>query len=198
MRLTALQPPPPTPIALILVVGILAGFYPALYLSRFRPIAVLQGKTRIRSSKSFLRRALVVFQFTIAIGFVCTTTIVYKQFHYVTSMDLGFDRENILVLDFEGERASDDCKLMKSEILRNTKALAATANNGPPGTRTSRLRGLYTDPDRRREDMVNDSNRFADKRVNKTMDKVHATRRKNLARIREREEAHKKKKLYFT
>jgi hypothetical protein len=46
-------------VALILVVGILAGFYPALYLSRFRPIAVLQGKTRIRSSKSFLRRALV-------------------------------------------------------------------------------------------------------------------------------------------
>lgn len=141
-------------VALILVVGILAGFYPALYLSRFRPIAVLQSKAGIRSGKSFLRKALVVFQFTIAIGFICTTAIVYKQYHYVTSMDLGFDKENVLVLKFEGERASDDCKLMKNEILRNTKALAATANNGPPGIRSRRYRGFYTDPDRKREDML--------------------------------------------
>jgi putative ABC transport system permease protein len=141
-------------VALILVVGILAGFYPALYLSRFRPIAVLQSKAGIRSGKSFLRKALVVFQFTIAIGFICTTAIVYKQYHYVTSMDLGFDRKNVLVLKFEGERASDNCKLMKNEILGNTKALAATANNGPPGTRTRRYRGFYTDPERKREDML--------------------------------------------
>jgi putative ABC transport system permease protein len=69
-------------------------------------------------------------------------------------MDLGFDKENILVLDFEGERASDDCKLMKSEILRNTKALAATANNGPPGIRSGQYRRFYPDPDRKREDML--------------------------------------------
>lgn len=141
-------------VALILVVGILAGFYPALYLSRFRPIAVLQSKAGIRSGKSFLRRALVVFQFTIAIGFICTTAIVYKQYHYVTSMDLGFDKENVLVLKFEGERASDDCKLMKNEILRNTNALAATANNGPPGIRSGQYRRFYPDPDRKQEDML--------------------------------------------
>ncbi len=141
-------------VAMILVVGFLAGFYPALYLSRFRPIAVLQSKAGIRSGKSFLRKALVVFQFTIAIGFICTTAIVYKQYHFVTSMDLGFDKENVLVLKFEGERTSDDCRLMKNEILRNTKALAATANSGPPGIRSRRYRGFYTDPERKREDML--------------------------------------------
>ncbi len=141
-------------VALILVVGILAGFYPALYLSRFRPIAVLQSKTGIRSRKSFLRKTLVVFQFTIAIGFVCTTAIVYKQTHYITTMELGFDRENILVLDFEDERASGDCQLLKDEILRNTNVLAATATNGPPGRRTHSFYGFYKTPERSQKEML--------------------------------------------
>jgi putative ABC transport system permease protein len=66
-------------VGLGMLVGLLSGFYPALYLSRFKPIAVLQSKAGTKSSRSTLRRALVVFQFTIAVIFICSTLITQKQ-----------------------------------------------------------------------------------------------------------------------
>jgi putative ABC transport system permease protein len=133
---------------LLVAVGVLAGYYPALYLSRFKPIAVLQSKSSSRSSKSFLRKALVVFQFAIAIGFVCCTIIIFKQFDFVSNAELGFQRENILILNFEGDDAADKCMLMKSEILSTNRVLSATAANTPPGRRSWNSYGFYTDETR--------------------------------------------------
>ncbi|UCD17141.1 MAG: ABC transporter permease [Candidatus Zixiibacteriota bacterium] len=139
---------------LILAVGILAGFYPALYLSRYQPITVLQGKTGIKSSRSLLRKALVVFQFAVAAVFVFMTTIIIRQTNYITSMKLGFDSANILVLDFDGDNATDNCRLMQNEIRNNINVLSSTAVNSPPGRESYHYYGFYANEDRRPEDMI--------------------------------------------
>ncbi|UCC80455.1 MAG: ABC transporter permease [Candidatus Zixiibacteriota bacterium] len=119
--------------ALTIAVGVIAGYYPALYLSRFRPIAVLQGKSGIKSSRSLLRRGLVVFQFTIAIGFICSTTIIYRQINFITNMELGFNSENMLVINLNGKQAAENAAILKNEIQNKNKVLSITAANAPPG-----------------------------------------------------------------
>ncbi|UCC44653.1 MAG: ABC transporter permease, partial [Candidatus Zixiibacteriota bacterium] len=141
-------------VALMLLVGVIAGYYPSLYLSRFRPITVLQGKTSIRSSRSFLRRALVVFQFGVAAVFVFVTLITIRQTNHVTSLDLGYDTENMLVLDFESENASNDCRLVKNEIMARTDALSAAAMSATPGRRSFRWEVLYSDETRHDSSLV--------------------------------------------
>jgi len=140
-------------IVLVLAIGIFAGFYPALYLSRFSPIAVLQGKFGVKSSKSLLRKTLVIIQFTIAIVFIFCTTIVIRQIKMMTSMNLGFDTENILIIDFEGERATENCRLVKNEILQNNRVLSATACNCPPGRKEYWFGRFYPDENRNKEDL---------------------------------------------
>jgi putative ABC transport system permease protein len=141
-------------VGLGILVGVLSGFYPALYLSRFKPIAVLQSKAGTKSSRSTLRRALVVFQFTIAVIFICSTLITQKQLQYITSLDLGFERDNILVLDFEGDNAEENCQLMKHEILKNTRALSATSADCPPGRMNYVFYRFYTDEARENDIVV--------------------------------------------
>jgi putative ABC transport system permease protein len=141
-------------VVFVLVVGILAGFYPALYLTRFRPISILQNRAGIRSSRSFLRKSLVVLQFTIAICFICSTVIIYKQFFYISSFDLGFDKENVLLLDFEGEQAADKCQLMKNEIMSNCNVLSATMVNTPPARMRYQNFGFYPDENREEESLI--------------------------------------------
>ena len=87
-------------VALLLLVGILAGSYPSLVLSSFRPTEVLKGKIiKSGSSDNLLRRALVVSQFVVSITLMICIGIVYKQLNYVHSLDLGFNKEQILLVD---------------------------------------------------------------------------------------------------
>jgi putative ABC transport system permease protein len=86
-----------------IVVGILAGLYPAWFLSGFRAIAVLKGKFNPSGEGIPLRKALVVFQFTLSIALIAGTTIVYTQLKYVNRHDLGFRKDQMVVLNFEGD-----------------------------------------------------------------------------------------------
>ncbi len=82
-----------------LVIGLLAGIYPALVLSGFRPIELLKGRFSSSTRGLFLRRGLVVFQFTISIFLIIGTAVVYLQLDYMRSQYLGFDKEQELVID---------------------------------------------------------------------------------------------------
>lgn len=82
-----------------LTIGILAGVYPALVLSSFKPITVLKGSFSTSKRGILLRRALVVIQFTICIGMIVATIIVYQQLQYMRNSNLGFKNEHILVID---------------------------------------------------------------------------------------------------
>ncbi|UCC44654.1 MAG: ABC transporter permease [Candidatus Zixiibacteriota bacterium] len=141
-------------VALMLLVGVAAGYYPSLYLSRFRPVAILQSKTSIRSSRSFLRRALVVFQFAVAGAFIFVTLTLMRQIIHVTSLDVKFDTANMMVMNVESEEAANDCQLLKNEILARTDAISATTTNCPPGKETYRYQVLYTDDARQDSNLV--------------------------------------------
>jgi len=136
---------------LILVVGVLAGSYPAFYLSRFRPTAIFQSTSRIKSSKSLLRRVLVVFQFGVAAVFVFCTVVILQQLNHMQALDMGFDRENIMLLDFDWEDAAADCALMKNEIVSSGNAVTVTASDGLPG-RGASYHVFYSNEDRLADD----------------------------------------------
>jgi len=140
--------------ALVLITGLLAGFYPAFYLSRFRPVTAIQGQILAKSSRSWLRRGLVLFQFTLALVFILTTIISFRQSSLVMNLDLGFDRDNMLVLRFNGDDASRNCELMREELRACVGVIGATRVNHPLGTRQNSSWGFYPTPDLDREKMI--------------------------------------------
>jgi putative ABC transport system permease protein len=132
---------------LAIVVGFLAGLYPALYLSRFKPISIIRGGTTIGTSRSLMRKSLVGFQFTLAIFFISVTLGLFNQLNFVTRYDLGFERNNMMILRFYGEGVrAEDCALAKNQILARNDILGAARSDGVLGGRFWSER-YYTSPD---------------------------------------------------
>ena len=92
-------------VALTLVTGLIAGSYPALLLSSFKPIRVLKGSLLFSQSAGMLRKGLVVFQFVLSIVLIAGTLIISKQVNYVQQINLGYDRQNLVYIPLEGELA---------------------------------------------------------------------------------------------
>ncbi|MDF9799872.1 putative ABC transport system permease protein [Catalinimonas alkaloidigena] len=89
----------PSVLLLGIIVGVLAGSYPAFYLTRFRPVEVLRGRLGAGSKNAYLRNSLVVFQFVVSIVLIVCTLLVYEQLQFVRNKDLGFDKENVIILE---------------------------------------------------------------------------------------------------
>ena len=149
-------------IGMILVVGFLAGFYPAVYLSKFKPFTIFQKRFEGKSSKSILRKILVVFQFTIAVGFICCTVIIFKQFSLITNMNLGFEKENMMIIDFDKEKGADACLLFKNEMQNNSFVIDASTQNSPPGRQSYNFYGFYPNAELKDEDMFVTKTYFVD------------------------------------
>ncbi len=105
----------PSLLALMLVVGLLAGSYPSFYLSSFQPISVLKGKLAGGFKRSWLRSSLVVFQFAISIVLIVGTVVVYSQLKYIRSKNLGFNRNQVMVVQ-NGYALGEKATSFKNEL----------------------------------------------------------------------------------
>ena len=89
-------------IGLALVTGIVAGSYPALYLSSFKPAAVLKGTIKSSVGELWARKGLVVFQFSVSVFLIASVVIIYKQIQYIQNRNLGYNKDQIVMLDLDG------------------------------------------------------------------------------------------------
>lgn len=102
--------------SLTLVTGLISGSYPALYLSSFSPVRVFKGSLKFTSSALWFRKGLVVFQFVLSILLIIGTIVVTRQVDYIQSVNLGYDRENLIYIPLEGE-LSGKYQLFKERSL---------------------------------------------------------------------------------
>lgn len=116
----------------VVLVGLIAGSYPAFYLTAFGPAAVLKGKIRTGMKRSQLRSSLVVFQFFISTALIISSMVVYKQLGYMQEKNLGFDKENVLSL-LHVRALGKNQEGFKQDLLNQTGfANASFANSLPP------------------------------------------------------------------
>lgn len=119
-------------IFLVVVGGMLAGSYPAFYLTSFRPAEVLRGNIRAGMRSKGIRRLLVAFQFTMSTGLIICSLLVFKQLQYLKDKDKGFDNRNLMVIRNITSLGTDKTAF-KQELLKMPEVLnASICDNVPP------------------------------------------------------------------
>ncbi|MGZ5285727.1 MAG: FtsX-like permease family protein [Flavisolibacter sp.] len=127
----------PLLIALPFLVGLLAGSYPAFYLSSFKPIVVLKGKLQAGARSVQLRSVLVVFQFLTSIILIIGTIIIYLQLNYIRNKNLGFNKDQVLVID-DAYSLGNNIDAFKNEILAMPGVVSGTMSSFLPVSNSSR------------------------------------------------------------
>ena len=121
-----------TLVGLVVVTGLIAGSYPALVLSRFQPITTLTNRLRLGKSSGFTK-ALVVLQFAFTVFLITSTVIMARQLAYTRSMELGFDKEQVVAIPTRGLDGGQIAARFRTELGRRPSIVAVTASGNTLG-----------------------------------------------------------------
>jgi len=117
-----------------MVVGLLAGIYPALVLTQFRPVSVLKGNFQNSGNGVLLRKSLVILQFGLSFALMVGTVVVFSQLDYLRSRNLGFTKDQMLVIDYGGdESVNQQIEAIKTAFTNRTDVIAASVSRAVPG-----------------------------------------------------------------
>ncbi len=107
-------------LGITLITGIAAGSYPALYLSGFKPIAILKGKLKTSGGELWIRKGLVTFQFVLSALFITAVLVVYKQVNFIQTQNMGYNKDNVVSIEMEGGVTGIE------KIIKNTQTFLSS------------------------------------------------------------------------
>ena len=118
---------------LCLLVGLMAGLYPALYLSSWQPLTALVGNLKSSTGSARFRSILVFLQFTITVTVIASTIMMATQMRYISNLALGYDKDNMLIVELRGVDVIRQIPLMQAELVNHPRISGVTASNGVMG-----------------------------------------------------------------
>jgi putative ABC transport system permease protein len=119
--------------AIIILVSLLSGFYPALFRSALKPFQLFKAKINIGKGDLSIRRSLVVFQFALSIIMIIATMIVYMQMQYINTKDMGFDKSQMVVIDINSGKIRKSAETIKTEFSKLSQVQNVTVSSRVPG-----------------------------------------------------------------
>jgi len=138
------------PVLLVLgfIIGIGSGIYPSLFLSSIKPHSILKGKFQTSGRGNHLRNTLIVFQFAISMTLISGTAIIFNQLEFIRNKNLGFSKEELLVVPMKNEALTRRMEALKTELLRVDGITSVSASSNLPGGQFNQNSiSLVEDPD---------------------------------------------------
>lgn len=123
----------PALLLITLIIGVIAGSYPAFYLSKLKPVTTLKGQSVFAQSKFNLRTSLVVFQFMITIVLIVSTLVIGKQINFIQTRDIGFDKDQLMVIDINSGTVRQQFQTMKNEFSKIAGVQHVAVSSRVPG-----------------------------------------------------------------
>ena len=133
-----------TVLGVFVLTGIVSGLYPAIYFSAFRPATILRGELTRGARGTLMRKVLVVFQFAISVALIVGVGVVYKQMRFLQNADLGFDRENVIMIRAD-ETIKQNWQEIKQQLTSSPHILYATLSKRAPTGRLLDAPGFRTE-----------------------------------------------------